>query len=50
MRYGIKSGRFGSYFYDLKEHKELDLFDVLGLLEEYDRLKNQLKERGFLAK
>lgn len=39
-RFEIKRGRFGSYFYDKKLEKDLDLNEVLNMLNEWGGLMN----------
>ncbi len=44
MRYIIKSGRFGKYFYDTRLKADLDLEKVLSLLNESNNIKSELNE------
>ncbi len=44
MRYIIKSGKFGKYFYDTLFNHDLDLEKVLSLLNESNNIKIELNE------
>lgn len=44
MKYILKTGRFGSYFYDQHTRSELDLSQVLGLLNDRSNLKAKIEK------
>jgi len=43
IRYIIKYGRWGAYFYDTLESLDLELYEVMNLLNQYDE---SLKTKG----